>query len=346
MKALGNFEEADQKYFEAFDVYFYQLENYFPYFSEAEKTKFYRMIKECFDMFNSYVLSRNVDNPSILTKMYDYHIKTKGILLDYSKNISTKIENSGDVKLLEEYKKLISIKQQLAELYSKSQIEVERLGIDIDQVENTANSLEKAISLQLSKISPDINKSISWKDIQMKLKSDEAAVEVIRFKFYTKSKADSTFYAVLILTSETKERPRLVILENADDLDGTFLKRYKKTVKAKFPDHKSYDVFWKAIDEKLGNRTKIYFSADGVYNLINISSLRMPDETFVLDAKTIINLNNTKELLIENNLIAKNDNAVLIGNPSYEFTNAEDIYKESAKNDKSNQILISPLPGT
>ncbi len=46
--------------------------------------------------------------------MYDYHIKTKGILLDYSKNMSTKIENSGDTKLLNEYKKLISIKQQLS----------------------------------------------------------------------------------------------------------------------------------------------------------------------------------------------------------------------------------------
>jgi len=346
LKALEYYEEADKKYFEAFEVYFFQLENYFPYFSESEKTKFYRMIKERFDMFNSYVVSRNVDNPMILGKMYDYHIKTKGILLDYSKNLSTNIENSGDEELLIEYKKLVAFKEQLSELYSKNQIEIERLGIDIEEFENKTNALEKDISIKLSKYSNDLNKDYTWKDIQSKLKADEAAIEIIRFNFYTKAKIDSMFYAILILTSETKDRPRLILLENADELDGKFLMRYKKTVKAKFPDKNSYNAYWKEIDEKLGDKKRIYFSSDGVYNLINISSLRMPDGNFVLDNKTIINLNNTKEILIDNKFSNTNGKSIFMGNPNYELENAEETYKMASKIDKKNQILISPLPGT
>ena len=151
LKELGYYDQADEKYLQAFDIYFYQLENYFPYFSEAEKTNFYRLLKDRFDMFNSYALSRQIDNPKILNQMYDYQIKTKGILLDYSKNIAPIIEKSGDTELLKKYKDFISRKSQLSEFYNKSTNELERLGIDLKKYETETNQIERDISLALSK---------------------------------------------------------------------------------------------------------------------------------------------------------------------------------------------------
>lgn len=346
MKDLKYFDMADEAYAEAFDIYFYQLENYFPYFSEAEKTNFYRMMKERFDMFNSYALSRQLDNPKILNQMYNYHIKTKGILLDYSKNIANLIEKSGNNELLNTYKDFIIRKEQLSEFFNKSQQELAMLGIDLEQFENKTNQIERDISLEISKISGKSNSNLDWKAIQSKLKSNEAAVEIIRFNFYTKSRSDSTLYAVLILTAETTEFPELLILDNASELDGVYLKRYKKTIKAKFPDNKSYLAYWDEIDRELGDKEIIYLSGDGVFNLINIGSLRKPDGTFVLDTRTIVNLNNTKEMLASNQTQASSNQSLLFGSPAYELSNSNEVYKKSNSAEKDNQILISPLPGT
>lgn len=333
-------------YDQAFEVYFYQLENYFPYFSEAEKTNFYRLMKERFDMFNSYALSRQLDKTEILNQMYDYHIKTKGILLDYSKNISSLIEKSGNTSLLEKYNEFVNRKEQLSEFFNKSQQELERLGIDLDLFEKETNLLGRDISMEVSKISNESKVDLSWKTIQSKLKPNEAAVEVIRFNFYTKSRSDSTIYAVLVLTSETKDYPKLLILDNAAELDETYLKRYKKTIKAKFPDNKSYSAYWEKIDKMLGDKEIVYFSGDGVYNLINIGSLRKSKDEFVLDERTIIHLNNTKEILIESKKTNPANNSVFFGSPSYELSNSQEMYKNIKKAEKDNQILISPLPGT
>lgn len=346
LKELGYYDQADEKYLQAFDIYFYQLENYFPYFSEAEKTNFYRLLKDRFDMFNSYALSRQIDNPKILNQMYDYQIKTKGILLDYSKNIAPIIEKSGDTDLLKKYKDFISRKSQLSEFYNKSTNELERLGIDLKKYETETNQIERDISLALSKLTNKSTIPANWKAIQSKLKPNEAAVEVIRFNFYSKSRSDSTLYAVLVLTAETKEYPNLVVLDNANELDGAYLKRYKKTIKAKFPDYKSYTAYWEKIDNALGNKEVIYFSGDGAYNLINIGSLKKPDDSFVLENRTIVFINNTNEILQNKKAIIPKNSSVLIGAPNYDLTNAIELYKESAQKDKSNQILIAPLPGT
>ncbi len=346
LKALEEYDEADKAYFQAFDIYFYQLENYFPYFSEAEKTKFYRMMKERFDMFNSYVLVRYQDSPEILNKMYDYHIKTKGILLDYSKGISSSVEQSGSEELKKKYKKLVNLKESLSELYNRNQLELKQLGVDMEKIEKKTNDLEKEISLALSKTVKNVKKDFNWKDIQSKLKPNEAAIEIIRFNFYTKTNVDSTIYLALILDSETINNPEILLLENAEYMDGFGLKAYKKTIKAKFPDFKSFNVYWKSIDEKIQGKDRIYLSADGVYNLINISSLRKSSDYYVLDDYTIINLNNTKELLFDNNPVDKTNISTFIGNPTYELEDREKVIMQVGETDKNNQILIAPLPGT
>ncbi len=346
LKALEEYDEADKAYFQAFDIYFYQLENYFPYFSEAEKTKFYRMMKERFDMFNSYVLVRYQDSPEILNKMYDYHIKTKGILLDYSKGMSSSVEQSGSEELKKKYKKLVNLKESLSELYNRNQLELKQLGVDMEKIEKKTNDLEKEISLALSKTVKNVKKDFNWKDIQSNLKPNEAAIEIIRFNFYTKTNIDSTIYLALILDSETINNPEILLLENAEYMDGFGLKAYKKTIKAKFPDFKSFNVYWKSIDEKIQGKDRIYLSADGVYNLINISSLRKSSDYYVLDDYTIINLNNTKELLFDNNPVDKTNISTFIGNPTYELEDREKVIMQVGETDKNNQILIAPLPGT
>lgn len=346
MKDLEYFEEADKNYNQAFQIYLYQIENFFPHYSESEKTKFYRLIKERFEMFNSYVLQRHKVNPKILGDMYNYQIATKGILLDYSKNISGLVEKSGDMQLIEKYRLWSNKKKQLAELFNKSKLELQKKNIDIDKIINGANELEKEISVKISELDPDSFKAPKWTEIQKKLKPNEAALEIIRFKFFGRGWADTTFYAALILTSETTQHPEIVIYENGNVLDGTLLRRYKKTVKAKFPDKRSYKYYWEKIDKKLTGKDKIYISADGAYNLINISSIMKPNGKYLLEEKTFIHLNNTKELLDRKQVSSKAEKIYLFGDPKYDLAENIQIKKKAEKADPRNKTIISPLPGT
>ena len=95
----------------------------------------------------------------------------------------------------------------------------------------------------------------------------------------------------------------------------------------------------------MGKGSKIYISLDGVYNLINIETLRMPDGRFVIDENEIIVLSNTKEIVtkIKNVRANKNPNknVLLIGNPMYYATN---INSSDHSNYEESQQVIQ-LPG-
>ena len=347
LKDMGEFEQADENYKEAFDIYLFIIENYFPYYSEADKSKFYQHLKEKFDMFNCYVLSRQFDNPKLIGQMYDLQIATKGILLDYSKNLFSAIEDSGNNELINKYKTWLSKKEQLAKLYDESPHRLEQIGINIEEIETETSNLEKEIQIEAKKLGAGGDKTkSSWKDIQKTLAEDEAAIEIIRFRYFGKGWQDSTIYSALLITSETKNNPELIQLEDGKKLDGKFLNRRKKNVKAKFPDKRSYNAYWARIDEYLVGINKINLSSDGVYNIVNPAGFLRPDGTYVADNQLIININNTKELL-QKQEYSNSKSAKLFGFPDYNVSgDSEKITDESLENIKKNEIKVAPLPGT
>ena len=60
----------------------------------------------------------------------------------------------------------------------------------------------------------------------------------------------------------------------AGDLDDKYYKLYKANIRSKIDDRESYNHYWKAINDNLKGINKVYLSADGIYHLINISSLK------------------------------------------------------------------------
>ncbi len=347
LKDLGEFEEADENYREAFDIYLHIIENYFPYYSEADKSKFYQHIKEKFDMFNCYVLSRKDENPDLIGQMYNLHIATKGILLDYSKNLYSQIERSGNDELINKYRTWLAKKEQLAKLYDQSPFKLKKIGINLEEIEAESSTLEKEIQIEAKKIIGDeVKIAPSWSDIQKTLNPGEVAIEIVRFRYFGKGWQDSTIYSALLINSNTKDKPKLIQLEDGKALDEKYLNRRKKNVKAKFPDKRSYSIFWQKIDEHLTGINKIYLSSDGVYNIINPAGFLRPDGTYVLDNQQIININNTKELLQEKQS-PSNKSAKLFGFPDYDVSQGSGgITDETLENIKKNEIKVAPLPGT
>lgn len=117
--------------------------------------------------------------------------------------------------------------------------------------------------------------------MKSQLKEGEAAIEIVRFQWRDQVYySDTAYYAAYIITKNSQYPEVVYLPDAAADLDNKFYKLYKNNIRLKLDDKESYDHYWKAISEKLNGITKIYFSPDGIYHLLNINTLKIRPQKF------------------------------------------------------------------
>lgn len=324
---MDNIKKADEFYAITFDNLFKQIENYFPGLSEQEKVNFYNnKVKSAFEAYNSYIIEHASAKPELLGKMYDHQLATKALIMYASNKVRDRIMNSGEAELIEKYENWIANKELISQLYAMSNEERKAQTHSIDSLIGAANTLEK----ELSRLSADFaeqtgQSKVKWQDVQARLKADEAAVEMIRFRKFTPDKSgkftDEIYYAALILKKDSKY-PELVLIKNGAELETRYVKNYRNSIKFKLTDRFSYDQYWAPLKRNLEGVKTIYFSPDGVYNQISLNSLRNPDGgKYLLEEKNIRMLTNSKELLSYNEKAPVKEGygkAHLFGFPNYD----------------------------
>jgi CHAT domain-containing protein len=330
--------------------------------SESEREKYWGIMTNAFEGFNYFAMLRMKDNPTILGNAFDNLLFSKAILFNSSNKIKKRILESGDLSLKAKYKEFTSKKEMLIKLYSLPSDEIIKQGYNIDSLEKIANELEKDISLNSGSYKRFDKKKFNWNTIQNFLKSDDAAIEIVRFRLKDNERfTDTVYYAALILKSDSKS-PELVLLENGNDLESIHIKNYRNLIKNKLQDNESYNQFWAKIAPKLKGMKKVYFSPDGVYNQINLATLYNPKtKKYLLDEMEIQVVTSTRDIVEnkERKTPEYNNTAVLIGNPRFNMD--KDEYKKIASSidnkfkpdyylseeaEISMRSGIHPLPGT
>jgi CHAT domain-containing protein len=314
----------------ATEGYYSFISKYFPVLSFGEKTKYWDLIKSDFEFFNSLALKMKDQNPELVGQMYDYVLATKALLLSNSIKVRQRILSSGNTVLIDKFNSWNSKKDLLTKSLSYSSEQLKQENINPEKLESEIENLEKDLSSSSEEFAQGFeNKSFRWKDVRKALKSDEAAIEIIRFRHYTTSFSDSIIYAALIVTSQTSSNPEIVVLPNGKQLEKKYVKYYRNTIKYKNEDEMSYDVFWKDIEAKLKNINTLFLSCDGVYNQINIETLEDDNGKYALDKYNIVLVSNTKDLVL-NSINEKkkgrkvvSNNITLIGNPLFYASNSK-----------------------
>ncbi|MEP4093943.1 CHAT domain-containing tetratricopeptide repeat protein [Reichenbachiella sp.] len=329
---LGDLPKAEPLFLEAIDNRLNQMDLNFPSMSEKEKRQFWKTITNDFQLFNSFV-AETIENEHVknLTgQMYNNQLAIKGILLNEISKIKKAVTHSGDTALINLYNEWKTKRDNLSRAYSLSIKQREQQNINIPEIQQSINNLEKKLSLK-SKAFANANKRFTWKEVQRQLKPKEAAIEIVRFRWYNKNWTDTVYYAALIVTPETVDQPEMVLLENGIELESNCLNYYRNSLKKLSMDEQSYIHYWQSIQDKLEGIKKVYFSADGVYNLINLNTLLKPQtNTYVLDEIDVQLVTTTKdivEFLSSSSAVPKSNlTAHLFGNPSYNL--ADDQYQQ------------------
>ncbi|MFC2129874.1 DUF2225 domain-containing protein [Bacteroidota bacterium] len=350
---------AEKYYTESLDLSLVLIRTYFPFLSEYEKTRFNEKIQERYNMFFNFVLQNYQQKPDLKSKIFNYRLYTKGILLNTSVKVRKEMLKSENQFLIDEFNTWKKIRDELAQSYSFSKKEAENLGKNIDSLENLANELEKSLSKK-SNIFKENYKTpkYSWKDIKRNLKNDEALIEIIRVNSFQKGWTDNVFYFALIVTSETEENPELVVIDLKNDIEKKYINSYNNSIKFKLEDNHSYQTFWAEINDKLKGKSHIYISPDGAYNKINLETIELPNGSYVIDEKTISVISNPLDLLA-NSEPEQNDrskNAYLYGYPDFgaDLTNIDQKINDGNNTLRSNgditeelkKLKLSDIPGT
>jgi len=350
-------KKAEEYYNETFNNYFAQIEAYFPALSEQQKANFYtNTLRPTFEEFNSFAIAFQNDKPHLLGDMYDYQLATKGIIMYATAKARKNILNSGNTELKDKYENWISTKELISQLYSMSEEEIQQQDLKLDSLISVSADLEKELSRASAEFAEAYSaKNYTWKDVQAKLKDNEAAIEMIRFREFTPDSSgqfqNKVNYAALLIDKDSKY-PELILFENGAELENKYIKNYRNTIRYQVKDKYSYDFYWRPIAEKTKQYEKLYFSPDGIYNQISVNALLNTESgKYVLEEQNIELLTNTKDLIAyrENKTNSNLASApALFGFPNYNkgLDEAEENNKNVATNIVENASLNRGLRGS
>jgi CHAT domain-containing protein len=294
------------------------INKYFPPMSEAEKTKYWDVTFPRFQRYYNFAIDAGTALPNVVEDVFDYQTATKALLLNATSKVKNAILRSGNTAVIKDYLSWLDMKESLARYYSLSKEDIAEQKINLDSIEQAANRMEKSLSERSKDFSTGYTtQTVSYKTIRDALADQEAIIEMIRVRNYAQDFSEDSRYAALVLT-KTSASPKLVVLDNGNQLETRYSKFYKNAIQQKANDDYSYAQYWQRIEPALDGKKKIYLSPDGVYNQINLNTLKNASGVYLLNQVDLITIGNSKDLLtLKKRAPVTTKDATLIGFPDY-----------------------------
>ncbi len=336
-----------------FDNLEYQIKKNFYALSETKKQNYLRRkFKNDFEGYNSfaktYLDSLTIPkSKKVLAQMYNNRLFIKSLLFRANQKTKERIYASGDTSLIDQYEQFIAKRVYYNKMQDLPKKQRKKRGVKLDKLNDEIEALEKNLARKSSEFAQELEEYVphTWQEVQQKLKRGEAAIEMIRFRWYNKRWTDTVYYVALIVTPESKY-PEPVFLTNGNFLEGKAYSFYRNSIQQQTRNTQSYAQFWQPIQQRLQQTCpvakKVFVSLDGVYHKINLATLWNPQTQQYVGQELAIQLvSNTKDLLKRTEAShpkRKSGVVSLFGYPTYRQYNSLDTLPVDQK--------LKPLPGT
>jgi CHAT domain-containing protein/tetratricopeptide (TPR) repeat protein len=340
--AEGNSAQAEAYFEPALQNISKQFENNFTYMSEKDRLEFLSTVRPTFDAYMSFCLARCAADPALVGSMYDLLLWEKGIVGTSAAALRAQVADGGDAEAVAIFDRLAAKKSESARLASTRPDGWEQ---SLKKVDDEANELEQQLARRVSSIGEQRSAAhASWRDVQKKLQAGEAAVEIVRFHFNDGKHWTRRFnYVALIATAQREAAPMLVPLGEARELEGDPLRDYRMRVGLRAngtargvtaepveekggtaPKMSFFDEFWKPLEPALKGVERIYFSPDGVLNQVALGDVAASDGRLLMEKYDLRIVSSTKDILRDPRKTTSSDTAVLVGNPAFDFDDAQE----------------------
>jgi CHAT domain-containing protein len=345
-----NYKKAEALFLESLNAYKEQFDRYFESMSEDEQLAYYTILGNRFDSFDSFVISYTKlfpkeNHSELLATCFNYQLFIKSLLLNKSVNTRKNILSSNDTAMINSYNRWINIKQQLAGKFRD--LDFQGSYWDMARLEEEANGLEQFLKNKSALGNESSSKS--YKDIQSKLKDNEAAITIIREDIKNSDSSSVIEYVALVLRKD-KSYPSLVRISKTKEFEKDYILDYINKIYDREDDLFSYNRFWKPLVAQLIGITHVYLSTDGIYNQLNLYTLRDPmTQKYVIDQWSISILPNLTHIFNE---VKSNPSyyAELYGFPDYDYNFSQKVSvpvnSVSLAVTRYGAAKLIPLPGT
>jgi CHAT domain-containing protein len=339
---MGDFKQAEQTYQKLITELTNEILHNYTYLSDAEKISFFRSNVSVLESFSSFAFQLSGElklykgltytSRSAINDLFDLLMATKGLILHPGLRLKNTILTGSNEQMKTTYQQWADKKYAYANEVRKENADLK----NIHKLSNDIEVLEKWLRLNSQAFRKGfVIEKKSWKDVQLALKPNEAAVEVVRLE-------NGLVYGVMILTPTTMNGPVAAIIKSKPSqfLEKQFYKNYSNAIQFDLTDSISYQTFWKPIQNIIdlyeGKKiNRIYFSADGFYNKINLNTLYNPSTgKFLIDELDLVHVTNMQEVIPEKSKAVVSKKAFLFGRPQF------------SPSEKETNINFSDLPGT
>lgn len=300
------------------------MQDIFPVLTDRQRQLYFDDARYNIERFNSLAFTDDYINTNYAEDAFNHFINTKGVLFYASEKMRRAIQNSTDGEVKKLYEDWKEEKYLLAQAYLLTKEERQIRRISIEDLEEACHELEKKLAQKISIFSEENQSNYhDWQEISSILDESTATVDIISYRNYTaklegnaliQGFEDHANYTAFIIKSDSVLKP--VRLSQSLDLEKGFT-RYRNAMKFGVKDQTSYAIFWKPIDEQLGNCTNVKFAPDGIYHKMNPSVYYDPSrDEFMMNLYDITNVTSAKDLLYYQSK-ELNLNAQIFGNPDF-----------------------------
>ncbi|MCO6491910.1 MAG: CHAT domain-containing protein [Phaeodactylibacter sp.] len=266
----GHYDKAAQHFAEAAEMRRSLLSDASRHLSEKEVYAYVRNFEHELDKDFSFAGAAAHAVPSFAGACYDNTLFHKGFLLNISHHFRNR--NAADQELAEKLSRLKSIRNLLSAQYAR--VPSERDSSRIAEWEGQANTVEKELARTVSGYG-EIIRRVNWQDVQAALDPGEAALEFIRFNYYTPEPTDSVLYAALLL-KPGMAHPLFIPLFEEKVLEALLPPLHKNRseyVNQLYQDETLARLIWSPAEPHLQGVQRVYYSPSGLLHRLNLGAL-------------------------------------------------------------------------
>ena len=261
----------------------------FAFLSMSQTLDFIKSQERNFCFAYSY-LSRN-HNSDAVSSLFDLDLFIRNTTLynlDKLELIATKNNDTTFLKKWATYK------------FYKSTLSKSKPQDNTSEIEKNTETLEKEIMSELPDYNEAIkNNNINWREIQNKLKNNEAVISYVSFRYNSNLKlSDSVLYAAFVLRKDWKQPKYIPVCNEYQLADILEINNKGESIDRLYTDTSNglYNTIWRPLDSLFIGVKRIYLSPISMLNRISFSAISSPEGGKLIDKYDIQILANVRSI--------------------------------------------------
>ncbi len=310
---MKQFAKAEPLLLSSVKIDFANLFSAFTILSEKDKENFIKKNYYTSEQLNSF-LAANPASTELAKNNYNTQLILKSLSLADTRNMIGAIQNSKDLITQNLFTAWQNNKALLSKQYA---LPLDKRISALDSIENATENLEKELNKKsLAFRNQSALQNTTFIDVRNKLHDDEAAIEFVKFNYYTNHWTDTIFYAAYLLRKNDSV-PKFISLCEEKQLEQLFANVGKTTTASVGAFYRGvgdenenisvtkgdslYRLIWQPLEPYLNGINKVSYSPAGKLYTIAFNALPVGDKKVLMDKYELQQYTSTREIALRNN---------------------------------------------